>query len=92
MDQPRCPTKGDFLHPAKLPFSGYSSTNQSGKHMMTESLSSQEKLALITENLQEVLRRDILEDVIVKQNRPLVVYWGKYLVIESAMRIWRSEH
>ena len=60
--------------------------------MMTESLSSQEKLALITENLQEVLRRDILEDVIVKQNRPLVVYWGKYIVIESAMPIWRSKH
>lgn len=39
-------------------------------------LSPQEKIALIKENLQEVLREDILEDVIVKQNRPLVIYLG----------------
>ena len=36
----------------------------------------QEKIALITQNLQEVLRPDIVEDVIVKQNRPLKIYWG----------------
>ncbi|KAI9771010.1 MAG: hypothetical protein M1840_002714, partial [Geoglossum simile] len=39
-------------------------------------LSPQEKIALINQHLQEVLKPDIIEDVIVKQNRPLVVYWG----------------
>ncbi|KAH0542927.1 hypothetical protein FGG08_002696 [Glutinoglossum americanum] len=39
-------------------------------------LSAQEKIALINQNLQEVLKPEILEDVIVKQNRPLIVYWG----------------
>ncbi|KAL8831524.1 MAG: hypothetical protein Q9170_005254 [Blastenia crenularia] len=43
---------------------------------MADSMSAQEKLALIRENLQEVLREDIIEDVIVKQNRPLKIYWG----------------
>ena len=41
-------------------------------------LSAQEKIALIKENLQEVLREDIIEDVIVKQNRPLVIYLGMW--------------
>lgn len=39
-------------------------------------MSPQDKLALIKENLQEVLKPEILEDVVVKQNRPLVIYWG----------------
>ncbi|KIX05844.1 tyrosine-tRNA ligase [Rhinocladiella mackenziei CBS 650.93] len=39
-------------------------------------LSPQEKLSLIKDQLQEVLREDILEDVILKQQRPLVIYWG----------------
>lgn len=43
---------------------------------MAETLSAQEKIALIHENLQEVLKADIIEDVIIKQNRPLVIYWG----------------
>ncbi len=43
---------------------------------MAEHLSPQEKLALIKENLQEVLKPEILEDVIIKQNRPLIIYWG----------------
>ncbi|KAL8721704.1 MAG: hypothetical protein Q9225_001654 [Loekoesia sp. 1 TL-2023] len=43
---------------------------------MAESLSAQEKIALIQENLQEVLKQDIIEDVIVKQDRPLKIYWG----------------
>ncbi|KAI4134243.1 MAG: hypothetical protein LQ347_001695 [Umbilicaria vellea] len=43
---------------------------------MAETLSAHEKLALIYENLQEVLKADIIEDVIIKQNRPLVIYWG----------------
>lgn len=41
-------------------------------------LDPQQKVALIKENLQEVLKPEILEDVIVKQDRPLEVYWGKF--------------
>ena len=37
-----------------------------------------EKIALITKNLQEVLNPELLEDVVVKEGRPLVVYWGEY--------------
>lgn len=44
--------------------------------MATNELSPQEKLALIKVNLQEVLHEEILEDVVVKQQRPLVIYWG----------------
>ncbi|KAI9810353.1 MAG: hypothetical protein M1827_006320 [Pycnora praestabilis] len=43
---------------------------------MAESLSAQEKIALIKKNLQEVLKPELIEDVIVKQKRPLKVYWG----------------
>ena len=43
---------------------------------MAEDLDPQEKLALIHENLQEVLKPEIIEDIVVKQNRPLKVYWG----------------
>ncbi|KZF22382.1 tyrosyl-tRNA synthetase [Xylona heveae TC161] len=39
-------------------------------------LTPQEKIALIGENLQEIMKPEIIEDVIVKQNRPLVLYWG----------------
>ena len=39
-------------------------------------LDPQQKIALINENLQEVLRSDIIENVIVKENRPLAIYWG----------------
>jgi hypothetical protein len=45
---------------------------------MAHSMSGEEKIALITSQLQETLKRDILEDVIIKQNRPLVIYWGMY--------------
>lgn len=44
---------------------------------MARELSPQEKLDLITSQLQEVLKPEILEDVIIKQNRPLVIYWGE---------------
>lgn len=44
---------------------------------MARELSPQEKLDLITSQLQEVLKPEILEDVILKQNRPLVIYWGE---------------
>ncbi|TKA65109.1 hypothetical protein B0A49_08704 [Cryomyces minteri] len=44
---------------------------------MAEAMSPRDKIALINKNLQEVLNPEIIEDVIVKQNRPLAVYWGK---------------
>jgi hypothetical protein len=46
-------------------------------------LTPQEKIALIKQNLQEVLKEDILEDIIIKQNRPLVIYLGKYSITHS---------
>lgn len=44
---------------------------------MASKLSPDESIALIHENLQEVLRPEIIEDVIKKENRPLKIYWGK---------------
>ena len=44
--------------------------------MATKQLTPQEKHALVKEQLQEVLQDDILERIIVKENRPLVIYWG----------------
>ena len=44
---------------------------------MAETLTAEEKIVLINENLQEVLKPEIIEDVIKKQNRPLRIYWGK---------------
>ena len=43
---------------------------------MDKALTPDEKLALVKSQLQEVLREEILEDVILKQKRPLVIYWG----------------
>ncbi|KAI9781896.1 MAG: hypothetical protein M1816_002160 [Peltula sp. TS41687] len=39
-------------------------------------MDAQQKLSLVKQNLQEVLKPEILEDVIVKQGRPLKIYWG----------------
>jgi tyrosyl-tRNA synthetase len=39
--------------------------------------SAQEKIALITQGLQEVLKESIISDIIEKQGRPLKIYWGK---------------
>lgn len=44
--------------------------------MATSALTPEQKLALITSKLQEVLHPDWLEDIVVKQNRPLRLYWG----------------
>ena len=44
--------------------------------MAGRELSPQDKLALIKDQLQEVLHEDILEKVILKEQRPLVIYWG----------------
>ena len=43
---------------------------------MAAKLSADESIALINQNLQEVLKPEIIEDVIKKQNRPLIIYWG----------------
>nr|KMM65417.1 tyrosyl-tRNA synthetase [Coccidioides posadasii RMSCC 3488] len=43
---------------------------------MGSELSPQEKLDLIKLNLQEVLKSEILEDIIIRQNRAPVIYWG----------------
>ena len=39
-------------------------------------LSPEESIALIKANLQEVLNPEIIDDVILKEKRPLKVYWG----------------
>jgi len=39
-------------------------------------LSTKEKLELITRNLQEVLKENIITDVLEKEQRPLKIYWG----------------
>ena len=43
---------------------------------MDDQLSTQDKIALIKSHLQEILKPEIIEDVIVKQGRPLSIYWG----------------
>lgn len=45
---------------------------------MADTLSADQKIALINENLQEVLKPEIIEDVIRNQDRPLAIYWGNY--------------
>lgn len=44
---------------------------------MAEDLCAEDRIALIRENLQEVLKLDIIEDIIKNQHRPLSIYWGK---------------
>ncbi|KAL8950260.1 MAG: hypothetical protein Q9222_003704 [Ikaeria aurantiellina] len=39
-------------------------------------MGAKEKLDLIYENLQEVLKADIIEDIVHKRDRPLKIYWG----------------
>ena len=43
---------------------------------MSVDLNQEQKLALICENLQEILKEDIIHDIVLKQNRPLKIYWG----------------
>lgn len=44
---------------------------------MADTMSPQDKLDLVKLNLYEVLKEDLIEDVVVRQNRPLKIYWGK---------------
>lgn len=39
-------------------------------------LSPEQTIDLITSNLQETLDRDIVENVVLKERRPLKIYWG----------------
>lgn len=48
---------------------------------MDKVLTPQEKLSLITSQLQEVLKPEILEDIVVKQDRPLCIYFGKRALV-----------
>ena len=41
-----------------------------------DSLTTGDRMGLITSKLQEVLNPEIIEDIVVKKEQPLVVYWG----------------
>ena len=43
---------------------------------MAEDLSREERLTLIYQNLQEVLKPEIIEEIVLKEDRPLKIYWG----------------
>lgn len=43
---------------------------------MAEQLSREERLKLIHQNLHEVLKPEIIEDIVLKEDRPLKIYWG----------------
>lgn len=43
---------------------------------MAEVSSAEEKIALIYENLAEVLKDDLIKDVVLNQKRSLKIYWG----------------
>jgi len=47
---------------------------------MADELSPQGKIALIKENLQEILKPEIIEHVIIKEQRPLKIYWGSTIL------------
>ena len=55
----------------------------------------EDKLALITQNLQEVLNPEIIEDVL-RQDRPLCIYWGTSaifpLVFYPTFEIQKTDH
>ena len=36
-----------------------------------------EQFDLITSNLQEVLKPEIIKDILEKEKRPVKIYWGK---------------
>lgn len=44
-----------------------------------DSLTVEEKIALIERGLQEQLKPEIIHDILRKNERPPVIYWGKCL-------------
>ena len=51
---------------------------------MDSDLTPQERLALIKAQLQEILKPEIIEDIVLKQQRPLKIYWGSLLYLALA--------
>jgi hypothetical protein len=45
-----------------------------------DSLTAEEKYELITRGLQEVLKPEIVRDVLTEEKRPLVIYWGRFSI------------
>jgi len=43
---------------------------------MAQKMTPEERVALIHSNLQEVLKPEIIKDIIVKEDRALSIYWG----------------
>ena len=43
---------------------------------MAEEMSREERLQLIHQNLQEVLKPEIIERIVLHEDRPLKIYWG----------------
>ena len=44
---------------------------------MANHLTREQKLVLIRENLQEVLKPEIIENIVLNEDRPLKIYWGR---------------
>lgn len=61
---------------ADAPFSNSQSAELTTIPTMAEQLSREDRLKLILQNLQEVLKPDIIEHVVLKEDRPLKIYWG----------------
>ncbi len=53
-------------------------------------LTHDERIALISSNLQEILDPEIIEDVIKKQNRPLTIYWGMEASSSPTPLLWTT--
>ena len=49
---------------------------QEGHDRTQSELNREQQLALIKQNLQEVLKPELLEDIVLRQGRPLSLYWG----------------
>lgn len=50
--------------------------NSSSAQTNGSEMTGEERIKLITTNLQEVLNPEIMEDIILKEKRPLTIYWG----------------
>ena len=60
----------------KAPFVKITAHQTLSSSTMAEQLSREERLSLIHLNLAEVLKPDIIEHVVLKEDRPLRIYWG----------------
>jgi tyrosyl-tRNA synthetase len=67
----------DYPSKSKYLLESQNVLHTSHKHCnMASKLSPEESIALIKANLAEVLNPEIIDDVILKEKRPLKVYWG----------------